>query len=135
MPLCLFIRGRVFKLESLRFQMFISFRRHVLMQIFFFKLNITKSCCRSSLTDENLSLPFRIATLLFLLNIQHFVKQKSSQKSHLRSQPYQSKKCFGAIQFCLNFIEAFPNHDLLVLQEYEKNFFPNLDEDQKKVTM
>ena len=50
---------------------------------FFSKLNITKSCYRSRLTDENFRMQLSVVTLSGRLNIKRLVKQKSFQKSHL----------------------------------------------------
>ena len=49
---------------------------------FFSKMNITKSRYRSRLTDENLSMWLRVATLSVRPDIKRLVKQKSFQISH-----------------------------------------------------
>ena len=56
------------------------FRSTYLCQPFFSKMDITKSCYRSRLTDENLSM-LRVAKSSVRLNIKRLVKQKSFQFS------------------------------------------------------
>ena len=48
-----------------------------LCEQFFSKMNITKSCYRSRLTDQNLSMQLRVATSSVRPNIKRLVKQKS----------------------------------------------------------
>ena len=52
-----------------------------LCEQFFSKMNITKSRCRSRLTDENLSMQLRVATSSVRPDIKRLVKQKSFQSS------------------------------------------------------
>ena len=58
------------------------FGSRYLCEQFFCKINITKSRYRTRLTDENLSMQLRVATLSVRPNIERLVKQRSFQKPH-----------------------------------------------------